>query len=604
MNRSSTPRYCRCGTRLGQYNSGDLCNPCEKRLAALRVEPPRVPADFWEIEQLLDAFKVQHIGRVSRAYRKHPRHVAMYGKDGIPQAVVGGWLGLTQAQISRIENGSPVRHLDNLAQWARTLRIPEYLLWFKLPVHQEHERIAPGSQVKPTAQVPSEISVQPSAVIIGADRQEQANSMRRRTFLLGGVATLSTPALTKTGPASSQALAIQCTDEFGFANATTDRWPATILSRPIPTDGTDWRVRLPAGRIFDGAELTTQVHPNVAQSGRVALVRPESRRLMQFTRPRQRGLLIAADNAVDGGAYYALDARESARQAVEMQDSPAITIPRAYLLDDITYGVLWAMASLDDAVLADDGLLHTHRQDLARYEGLTGSTVSREEAGGLATISQMWLGSDFCARHIARNLGTLEASPLFWTREQRGEEASTWLLWRHKVAYLQLTSSLGTPVARGFCLPEHLVDESPRHERVLLLLSAALMESLGIRVCVTPEPDYGDVEGFVLGVNVIVANWIRTPGLWHVDTRSPGDRSRFSDTAGQVRAYSVIDGATPRRRLMALAAYLHIPWRWFHARCTELGVEGFTRLAAPRSRLLTVDGLNLAARYVGKLSSS
>lgn len=265
---------------------------------------------------------------------------------------------------------------------------------------------------------------------------------------------------------------------------------------------------------------------------------------------------------------------------------------------------VWAMTNLDDAVLADDGPLHTHRQDLAHYEGLAGSTVSREEAGGLATISQMWLGSDFCARHIVRNLGSLEASPLFWTREQRGEEASTWLLWRHKVAYLQRTSSLGTPVARGFCLPEHLVDESPRHERVLLLLSAALMESFGIRVCVTPEPDYGDVEGFVLGGHVIVANWIRTPGLWHVDTRSPRDRTRFGDTAGQVKAHSLIDGVTPRRRLMALASYLHIPWRWFHSRCAELGAAGFIRLAAPRSRHLTADGLTRAARYVGQLNNS
>jgi transcriptional regulator with XRE-family HTH domain len=602
MTGSSTPRYCRCGTRLGHDHSGGLCSPCEKRLISLRAKAPEVPADFWETEQLRDAFAAQHIGQVSRAYRKHPHHVAVYGRDGIPQTVVGDWLGLTQAQISRIENGSPVRHLDNLAHWARSLRIPDRCLWFKLPTHQEHEPSRLDIRSERAPQLPSD-PAQPGVVIIGADGQEQNDSMRRRTFLLGGMATLGTFATTKTRAASSRSLAIRCADEFGFATAVTDRWPATVVSRLIPAEGTDWRIRFPAGRIFDGAEVTTQVHASVAQPGGVALVQPERRRLAQFTRPRQRGLLVAAADTVDAGAYYALDARESARQAIETPDNPTITIPRAYLLDDLTYGVMWAMTSLDDAVLADDGPLHAHRQDLAHYEGLTGSTVSREEAGGLATISQMWLGSDFCARHIVRNLGSLEASPLFWTREQRGEEASTWLLWRHKVAYLQRTSSLGTPVARGFCLPEQLVDESPRHERVLLLLSAALMESFGIRVCVTPEPAYGEVEGFVLGGHVIVANWIRTPGLWHVDTRNPGDRSRFSDTAGQVTAHSVIDGATPRRRLMALAAYLRIPWKWFHSRCAELGAEGFTRLAAPRSRLLTVDGLNLAAHYVGQLSN-
>ncbi|MGH8347229.1 MAG: hypothetical protein ACRES5_11795, partial [Pseudomonas sp.] len=470
-----------------------------------------MPADFWETEQLRDALAAQHIGRVSCAYRKHPHHAALYGKDGVPQAIVGDWLGLTQAQISRIENGPPVLHLDSLAHWARTLRIPGYLLWFKLPNRLEHEPAGSGFGLKQSDQLPPDALTQPGVVIIGADGQEQTDPMRRRTFLLGGVATLEMSTSNKAA-ASSPALAIRCDDKFGFAAALTDRWPETNLSRPIPAEGTDWRVRLPAGRIFDGAEVITQVHPNIAQHGTDALVRPERRRLAQFTRPRQRGLLVAADNVVDGVAYYALDAGESARQAIAQPDSPAIAIPRAYLFDDITYGAVWAMTNLDDAILADDGPLHSHRQDLAHYEGLTCSTVSREEAGGLATISQMWLGSDFCARHIVRNLGRLQASPLFWTREQRGEEASTWLLWRHKVAYLQRTSSLGTPVARGFCLPEHTVDESPRHERVLLLLSAALMESFGIRVCVTPEPDYGDVEGFVLGGSVIVANWIRTPG--------------------------------------------------------------------------------------------
>lgn len=561
-----------------------------------------MPADFWETEQLREAFAAQHIGQVSRAYRKHPRNVAIYGRDGIPQAVVGDWLGLTQAQISRIENGSPVRHLDSLAHWARTLRIPEHLLWFKLPDRRENEPSASGVRPGRLDGSSSDVWDRSGVVIIGADGRAQTDLMRRRTFLLGGAATLSAFAGTKNSTTHSEPFAVLCDDEWGFATAVTDRWPATILSRSVPAHATDWRVRLPAGRMFDGVEMTTQVHANVARHGSVALVRPERRRLEQFTRSRQRGLLVAADDAVDGGVYYVLDARESARQATVQSGNPIITIPRAYQLDDITYGVMWAMTNLDDAVLADDHLLHSYRQDLARYEGLTGSTASREEAGDLATASQMWLGSEFCARHIVRNLDRLDASPLFWTRERQGEEASTWLLWRHKIAYLQRTSSMGTPVVRGFCLPEHLVDESPRHERVLLLLAAALMESLGIGICVTPEPGYSEVEGFVLGGPVIVANWIRTPDLWHVDIRSSG-RSGFGETAGQVRAHSVVDGPTPRRRLMALATYLRIPWRWFHARCAELGAEGFNRLAAPRSRLLTVEGLNRAARYVGKLSN-
>ena len=59
---------------------------------------------------------------------------ARYGRDGISQEMLGTWLGLTQAQVSRIENGPPIRNLDTLAHWARVLRIPVHLLWFKLPV--------------------------------------------------------------------------------------------------------------------------------------------------------------------------------------------------------------------------------------------------------------------------------------------------------------------------------------------------------------------------------------------------------------------------------------------------------------------------------------
>src|SRR5437867_4566807 len=102
MNGSSTPRYWRCGTRLGRYHSGELCNLCESKLAALRLVPPDVPAGFWDTEQFRDASAAQHIGRMSRAYRKHPHHLAEYGRDGIAQEVLGGWLGLTQAQVSRI----------------------------------------------------------------------------------------------------------------------------------------------------------------------------------------------------------------------------------------------------------------------------------------------------------------------------------------------------------------------------------------------------------------------------------------------------------------------------------------------------------------------
>jgi transcriptional regulator with XRE-family HTH domain len=73
------------------------------------------------------------MGKVARAYREHPYHWPVYGEGGIPQRLLGEWVGLSQGQVSRIENGPPIRNLDTLAYWARVLRIPPDLLWFKLP---------------------------------------------------------------------------------------------------------------------------------------------------------------------------------------------------------------------------------------------------------------------------------------------------------------------------------------------------------------------------------------------------------------------------------------------------------------------------------------
>ncbi|WP_431914172.1 helix-turn-helix domain-containing protein [Micromonospora carbonacea] len=68
-----------------------------------------------------------------RAYRCHPYH----GRHPLPQEIVARWLGLSQAQLSRIENGPAVVHLDRLAHWAQLLQIPARLLWFALPAGHE-----------------------------------------------------------------------------------------------------------------------------------------------------------------------------------------------------------------------------------------------------------------------------------------------------------------------------------------------------------------------------------------------------------------------------------------------------------------------------------
>ena len=75
------------------------------------------------------AFASRHMGRVIRAYRCHPFH----GRRPLPQDMVAGWIGVTQGQLSRIETGPTIMHLDRLMHWARVLRIPSSCLWFTLP---------------------------------------------------------------------------------------------------------------------------------------------------------------------------------------------------------------------------------------------------------------------------------------------------------------------------------------------------------------------------------------------------------------------------------------------------------------------------------------
>ncbi|MEU7753466.1 hypothetical protein [Micromonospora sp. NPDC049171] len=75
------------------------------------------------------ALAERHLGRVIRAYRCHPYH----GRVALPQTVVARWLGITQAQLSRVENGPPLVHLDRLTHWAQLLGIPAGHLWFRLP---------------------------------------------------------------------------------------------------------------------------------------------------------------------------------------------------------------------------------------------------------------------------------------------------------------------------------------------------------------------------------------------------------------------------------------------------------------------------------------
>lgn len=175
-------RYCRCGSRLARDNGASVCSPCQVTERDMMAHPPVVGHDFWTTDQVRDALESWHMGRVISAYRNHPHHGQTLRQD-----MVASWMGITQAQLSRIENGSPVQDLQKLRQWAAVLQIPADLLWFKLP-----ERACLGIDQKPPG-----VGGGPACTGLATiPRRAEIEDMNRRALLrLIGVtgASLATP---------------------------------------------------------------------------------------------------------------------------------------------------------------------------------------------------------------------------------------------------------------------------------------------------------------------------------------------------------------------------------------------------------------------------
>ncbi|MFI7025744.1 helix-turn-helix transcriptional regulator [Micromonospora sp. NPDC049900] len=362
----------------------------------------------------------------------------------------------------------------------------------------------------------------------------------------------------------------------------------------------------PGGRYFPGVPIDVEVYPAV-DDGRIIATIPRTDAERQWRRPLQRRLVAGQITTSASNRLFALDSRQASQRLVDVDDGVRLLIPRVYQLDAITAAVLWAVANLDQSLLLDDARLDAARTAIAEYSRLTRSAVSGDVGPDLETVSRMWLGSAFCADHISRQSADLTEIPTYWTREQTGEEASTWLLFGHKLRYLESTAARFTTssqqATRIFCVPQAAVEASTESEQILLLLAVALMESFGIDVAITDESEYAALPGLALtSRRAIVATWIRADGVWHVDVT--GQRSalaEYRDAAGHACAHSVIAADTSASRLNALADYLNLNWTWLRTRCAELGDYGLAGLAEPRSRLLSLDGADRACRFVGSL---
>jgi hypothetical protein len=118
------------------------------------------------------------------------------------------------------------------------------------------------------------------------------------------------------------------------------------------------------------------------------------------------------------------------------------------------------------------------------------------------------------------------------------------------------------------------------------------------------HPELGQVKGFILDGdgNAITANWVRSDGIWHVDTaHRRSTLKEYADAAGHAQAHSVIAHSSPVRRLQALAAYLGLDWGWLRRRCAQLHNQRWEGLIQPRSRLLSLSGLEHACGFIASL---
>jgi hypothetical protein len=359
-------------------------------------------------------------------------------------------------------------------------------------------------------------------------------------------------------------------------------------------------------RLFDGTRVEVQLYETSLQDDVVVIGADDEPHVRTFTRPRRRALLIGSLGADGGEGLFVLDAAHARRQSVTPGE---VLIPAPYKVDDLTFALLWAMLNLDDSLLADDRILDAEQADLEYFLNRRRSAVARPAMPELSSVGAAWLGSRFCTEYSTRHLAGYGGPQLTWCREQFGEEASTWLFSRHKHRHLTTLTRLGgTEGSSGqaFCVPEAALAASEPYERVLLFLSIALMEMHGLSVWVCVEPEYTQVHGFTLARErrAVVADWLRTEAVWHVEiTERPGELRACADAIGHAQTRNVMVGRSSAVRLRALADYLELDWSWLIHRCRELGRHGTGGMLRPRSRLLNSVEIDRVLQFVGEFGS-
>jgi hypothetical protein len=99
------------------------CGTCTRLLISNEARPQT--SAFWESDSISAAVDARHFGQIFAAYRRE-------STPHVSQATLGRWLGMTQAQVSRLEapGARPPSNLRNLERWAKALHVPQALMWF------------------------------------------------------------------------------------------------------------------------------------------------------------------------------------------------------------------------------------------------------------------------------------------------------------------------------------------------------------------------------------------------------------------------------------------------------------------------------------------